>query len=914
MRVDENIWGSEYVLYDNLNERDGTTSLSDQDYIDYPPFTRNNLAALGSNPTGGNFDNDAIYIGYINGSGFTNPWSPGADFNYSIAYTACKNPDIFINNTIGVGVAQQEATINYDYNYTRPKTKKAISLQRSGSTKTTPIMFKNYQNYMEHRPNKSGGQQTLAGSDAYQPYYSSMTAPGVYNYNKMWTPDGAMRETAGWDTTAHRNDVNINGYMSYWRDFGIRSLIGVIKVIYFDGTYNQNTGVPENVSQAPITLHDYEANTQIWRDQHPILGAFCELWFRKGSDGTYSKTRPTNMCFVPDITNGLELTEKWGVHAGEKYWQPIDTCYNNGNSFFPLFGPIGLGNMTASTITGAVQIGTQPSSDPVSLTAGLLVGYNGDNLYVGYNYQGTSVYTPMKTMWLELEGTDENLEKLRKAAAAYGLFFTDGDGGPTGDYPNLFAAGHDEDRWTDENMCLGVVGTDGYTDGTYTRGSANEDAPNFAWKTASQSTYDPSRPPVPPSPDPTTADILPSSLDWTLAGSGTNIYALNPSEIQKAWQDIFGSGIDVKQFGNQPMNAILSLKWTPFDWTYSGIQHEKPIILGVQEANPLHVYKVIEVASDAQKHMSGIVNFKFNKNFFNARYMQARLFLPFYGYYELPTAQLLSSDLQLDFFYNIPDELGVWFISYRQEDSNQWVIYDYCECAIDMEVPLTGSNAAAISASRKQEALTIATQIASAAATIAVGGSTMLGVGQAARHLAQGIDALADVGLGWGSAGIESEAYLGMRGVGSGWIAKAGTAAGAIGAGVGAAINIYNTINNARIERAALRTNLPYHGSALQTTFLHLSMVPYVQIFKNNIMKPLSTTGNDVSVELGGTEKLDYMLKVGHACDVWQTLNNMPANSLCQTTGIANMDTTGLELTEVQELNSILQTGFYKSI
>ena len=97
------------------------------------------------------------------------------------------------------------------------------------------------------------------------------------------------------------------------------------------------------------------------------------------------------------------------------------------------------------------------------------------------------------------------------------------------------------------------------------------------------------------------------------------------------------------------------------------------------------------------------MKFNFNKNFYNARNMQARLFLPFYGYYELPAAQLLSSRLRVDFYYDVPDELGVWVISY---DS---VIYDFVECNCKIEIPITGSNAAAIRQNKTSEALTIAT-------------------------------------------------------------------------------------------------------------------------------------------------------------------------------------------------------------
>ena len=70
--------------------------------------------------------------------------------------------------------------------------------------------------------------------------------------------------------------------------------------------------------------------------------------------------------------------------------------------------------------------------------------------------------------------------------------------------------------------------------------------------------------------------------------------------------------------------------------------------------------------------------------------------------------------------------------------------------------------------------------------------------------------------------------------------------------------------------------------------------------------------GGTVKEELGGTSKAEYMLKVGHACDVFTTMDKMPKDSLLQTTGMANMSTAGMELKEVNELNTILQSGFYR--
>lgn len=489
-------------------------------------------------------------------------------------------------------------------------------------------------------------------------------------------------------------------------------------------------------------------------------------------------------------------------------------------------------------------------------------------------------------------------EEVLKDVAYAGFWFSEN---PTSASTSLTG-----ENCTDPLMHIPVFDEYGITTGEYKSGveAALED--NAKWQDPfKDNPYKPGDGPAPgpqpgPEPTPSSNPMLPTGLDWTLAGKGTGIWTLTPSEINQVWDDIFGNDIELKQFGANPMNAILSLKWTPFDWTYSGAASTGPVVLGDQIVNPYHQYPMITSVAQAEKHGEGSCTFRFDKNFYNARYMQARLFLPFYGYYELPAAQLLSSSLRLDFYYNVPDELGVYVISYDN------VIYDFVECSCDMEIPLTGSNAAAINENKRAEALSIATQIASTATTIAAASAGVYASGA--------IDTLSAVYSGAGSVGgtIASIPWLeaaDMRALTGGGLAAAGGLAATKSGGQ----SLYNTIHNAKIERASLKTNLPYHGTALQTTFLHMSMKPYIQIFKNAIMEGLDTTDNNtVKVKLGGATETQYKLKVGHACDIWETLSSMPANSLCQTTGMADMSTNGMEITEIQELNSILQTGFYK--
>lgn len=482
---------------------------------------------------------------------------------------------------------------------------------------------------------------------------------------------------------------------------------------------------------------------------------------------------------------------------------------------------------------------------------------------------------------------DQITEGIRKQLASFGMFFVD-------DIDDINLA------LDDEKTFLGIL-KNGVGYGDYSNGAKNREQDQWNWDSMEENTYDPENPPSPiePGDDPAASGdpLLPVGLEWTLAGAGTGIWALTPSNITQIWDDIFGQDINVKQFGDNPMNAILSLEWTPFVWEGGT---PGPVILGSTIVNPAHTYPKIATVSHAEVHGYGQMRFEYNKNFYNSRNIQARLFLPFYGYYELPAAQLLSSQLRVDFYYNIPDELGTYIISYDK------VIYDFVECNCKIEIPVTGSNAAAIKENKKQQALSIATQVASMAATVATTGLGfgLSGAGSTLAAVYSGAGNITDTiaSIPWLEGAEFTSVLAGGAAIGAG--------AGSLGKqGIGA----YNTVNNAKIQRAALRTNLPYHGSASQTTFLHMSMTPYVQIFKNAIISGLTTSeGGTIKEELGGTSKAEYMLKVGHACDTFATIDKMPADSLLQTTGMANMSTEGMELAEVNELNAILQSGFYK--
>lgn len=252
-------------------------------------------------------------------------------------------------------------------------------------------------------------------------------------------------------------------------------------------------------------------------------------------------------------------------------------------------------------------------------------------------------------------------------------------------------------------------------------------------------------------------------------------------------------------------------------------------------------------------------------------------------------AQLLSSRLKVEFYYDVPDAVGSWHISF------DGIPYDHVECATNIEIPLTGSNAAAIKQSTRNQVINIATNVAGLVGDAVlmyfgvktIGGSNAASMGLNARtgkSDGSTIVRFDNQASGAGQINISdfnNKNYLAKVAQGT-MVAQGATK------GLNRGQAIANAVFNGSVERAALRTNLPYHGTVSSTTFLHLPMYPYVQIFKNTIFGNLDTDGRGVSVELGGNDEEQYMLKVGHACDIFTTIDKMPTDSLLQTTGLAD--------------------------
>lgn len=246
-------------------------------------------------------------------------------------------------------------------------------------------------------------------------------------------------------------------------DFDLRCMIGVIYVDVcstVDGT------------RSTMTLYDFEHGNY---SDYVILYAFMRLALLSGSD-SYSIVQVSSPAraigFVDmrpietttgDYINYVEAVQNvpsiplFGFNEDRYSWNSTYRCFNTYWGY----------NNTDTEYTNTMS------------HAGVLYSASRAT-FVHYKIQKDyQTYSGLYNVWYYMENNADNLEYLRKAAASYGIWFTDN---PTSDI--LLSP----TRWTDNNMMLGLL-RDGVGYGDYTRGSGNLENPAYNWTSSHQSGY-----------------------------------------------------------------------------------------------------------------------------------------------------------------------------------------------------------------------------------------------------------------------------------------------------------------------------------------------------------------------------------------------------------------------------------------
>lgn len=672
MIVNTDIWGEPVAYYEKYNIRTGATDLNDPDFEDYPPFTYSNIYPEFSDPLATSYPY-TLRAGIAKGTFTPDTKLP----DYSIAYVGMLNPDLPQTDIVCVGQSPTCSAGELEF----------AECFQSDPNEVLPIAFISCDVYRKLR---SVNTYPIAIQQFNNPLFK--TSQGNYNNGKYYYSPHS-REGDTWPTR------NICFDMAYWRSIGLRSVIGMIYVKYIDAELNETSGLPTRTDYSPMTLHAYESQTTEWREAHPITAAYMALAVRNSTAGNYASTNKTDS-IMPDLTVNIKanpeiISEEFDTVS------PVSMIGDFNNIMYcPICGYVG----AMSGYGGGVTPQIASTSSSGGMTSGnypMFIGYHSGVMHYG---APTGNSTQKRTCFITFDGTG-SLEWIRRGAAAYGLFFTDGN---PSDYPTIYGENNDTYRWVNENMCLGIVDENGYTNGDYTRGMSNPTAPNFTWKDTTQSPYNPS---IPPNKDNTQYS---DTTDWNVLGGIANcnkMYACRAVDIAMLAQAlstaldlnaVAAEPMPVNEFSlqtflvNNPLDCIVSLRKYPVD----------NIVTGTAEPIKFGTYSNATVTGIPTIKSYEKILFKFSVASKNALYphfgdfrdyepyTHAELIVPFCGTVQINPCDFIGHDINV---HMIIDYITGACTAYIAADG---LVVTSISGSIGVDVPLSGIQQATLESQR----------------------------------------------------------------------------------------------------------------------------------------------------------------------------------------------------------------------
>lgn len=745
----------------------------------------------------------------------------------------------------------------------------STSLINSDDRQVTNFAFCNAQ---------SGGQTGL--------YYLQDTAQGAswsYANKCRWSPYGVNDKNVSTSATARNRNRNVVPYVQ----LPIRNMI-LTATLRVATQLNEDTASTSGMDIRNIQAWDYfDENYSFNFTTHPyILAINIQPYacYTSQADNIDPITGvPTSNRTSANVFSGISLLSPLSYSNGIES-DAANPGHILGDSY-SYYWSRAKGNITGIPIFGQSTVGQndfdyvrQLSSDSLQPYCLWLLPHE-DAVFRAMNNNNNYA-------WYYLEYYEGLKEWIMEQLACFGLFFT------------LDKATAQTGSLLDEEMYLGIL-ENGIGHGKYSHGQDNKNYEQWEWDTTNSSSYKPLPPGPGPGPDPGENPKGLHQPGFSLAvDNGSVNYVINQTEWRQIWDDVYGGSKNdweelingLALYGSNPLNAILNYRWYPFEFNAGTAEQLR---LGASLVGPsTHKYNVITASSQGFKSKTASFwcgNYNgFDRNFVNTRKVKARVWLPFYGFYELPMSMVLNHTVNITFQYSIPDDMGIWEIAFG---GSMW---DFVECQPFVEIPITGDNSLQIAAAKAQRNLSIAMTIGAAVAGIAIGGAI------AAPAIANIGAAASEAAWAFGGSNIAAAAATMGPLASEGLLAGLGSGiAGASGALVGGGMKTANTVMQSALQIGNLSTNLPTHTGASDTTFLNLPLSPFIEFYKPVMQEDYNES--------------EYKETVGIACDKWITAESdeLASGSLLAATGIADMDTSGMELDEIKELNSLVQSGFY---
>ena len=419
--------------------------------------------------------------------------------------------------------------------------------------------------YIDYTGNPVGDQTNNAGwflsyktsSAANLPYYDayvlisqmgSTTIQGELSRCYRWCPAGLAQ-----DTTHNPRPTNYHQELAPIVQFSPRSAFYVIMVELI--TLNHKT-------RTTITLKELKDNFVTYAGTYYISRAYMIPYTYRGRNAN-NPTQFNDYAAFSSRYFGASMINGVSFETGEviSYYQTV----GRGGSL-PIIG-VSYTEKLDSTHCGTRVFKRQSSGvnefyvpvysrNKVSTISTIHYGTANENYMA---YVETDVYIGV-------------VEDIIRGAAAYGLFFTDHT------YNDIISDTTNEQRWINENMCLGILDDDGLGHGEYTKGIYNITNPIFNYDTSQDSKYNPKKD--------IDTNTYSNQTTFNVIGAGASMnkrYLLDAANVNKLATDLFNicdtmsqnsdysffdSKVKANMLTQSPIESIVSLIRYPFTPTH----------------------------------------------------------------------------------------------------------------------------------------------------------------------------------------------------------------------------------------------------------------------------------------------------------------------------------------------------------
>lgn len=520
--------------------------------------------------------------------------------DWSISYTAVNNSELSMNN-IGVFISNADTP---DY-VTDNKQQQQIAFFSSGRFREIRTSLYN-----------------IPYGDLLDGYrFRKPTANDKFN----WSPNAITAYYNDYNNyILYLSNINYQGFAVPFESFGIKSL--------FLEIYVKPIKIGDiSLAKYNMSLKEYSRLSTAEKEGNPIACAYAWVHRRGNVNGTYTTATSEKNDFSPvmsiPFSNGIEEVLCYYSRCNLLNYTDVYIPLW-GNSFYNTFVRADSNNNYGDFFFGYDKVTGKTIRD---------------------NHDGTYLYS------MYMEGTDENLEYLRKCCAAYGLFFCDDI--LTDDNQNLESSALENDnlRWIHSEMHLGIIEENGYTEGRYTSGYANALQPQFNWLDSTESIYDPDVPPTPENQYDNT------TIFNSIGDSATMFkrYVLNGTNVEQLGRDLFkivvdsatdnpnydeyATVINASFLVSDPLDSIISLQRYPMAIPHGSSAVEN-IKLGTNTCAAIG-YPMSKTAYEYAFQGKKILP-RFGDSFLDYEpYTKFEMYIPFCGTVELSPRDILNRDL-----------------------------------------------------------------------------------------------------------------------------------------------------------------------------------------------------------------------------------------------------------------------------